>query len=203
MKRYCLFVFTFLCGFLIVLLIEFPYAKVYDKLIQKYANKVNLEITYNIEKATLLSLNLKAVTIKYKKYIINFNVIQTRIKPIKLLFNKKFFFLEVMNNKDKAIITAKKTKSNEWRIDGIIPISFLINFIEPPYQTMIRTLKNKEFSFYAILKKEKDKLNIVKLTTRGAFNIEATGQFTANQIYLSGELNFGKLSQHFRFKRKI
>ncbi len=203
MKKLFLLIIAFLCGFFIVLLITFPYKKTYDKIIQKITNKLNLQTTYNIDKASLTKLYLTDVTIKYKHNIINFNKIYAKVNPIKFPFNKKFLFLEVLNNKDKAIITAKKIDSNEWQIDGIIPISFFINFIVSPYKDIIIKFKNKEVSFNTILKKEKDKLKIVKLNTTGTFYIEASGEIKNKQIILSGKIKLGKLSQKFQLKKKI
>jgi len=183
---------------MLILLITFPYGRLYDKTIQNVAAKRGIKLKYEIEKASLFSLKIKDMFINNGKYNIHFSKISAKIFPVNYFRGKKFAYLEVFEKDQRAILAIKRIEPLKWQINSIIPVSMLKYLPEGIPQTVISSLKGEVY-LNAWLKKDKDRIEIQKLTTEGAVNISAKGYIKDEKIKLAGLFKLGNFQQKFTF----
>ncbi|GMT44103.1 MAG: hypothetical protein IEMM0003_0922 [bacterium] len=195
-----------LAGFAVFLITLFaalafllPYKDIYDNLINKYVQNMQLQAYYNITNASLFSLNTSNVSIKKDGYLFHFDKIKAKVSPFKYLFGENFLRLQLRSAADLASVAIKKNK-NLWYITIKTPSSMfksvVKNFQLPfPIQGDL-LIKTK-------IKNEGNQLLIKKISVRGQINIDARGYIKNYHLRLNGKIKFGKMEQEFNFDQRL
>ncbi len=187
--------FIVVVSFVIFLFIFLPYAKIYNYLIYKVLKHNHISATYEIEKASLLSVELKNLnfTIGSRKYRIK--KITVYINPL-FLVSSKLGKIAIDGNKARFKVLKGTNSFKSFVIEGYFLTGLLKQFLDEPYTEMLSGFRGKN-NLTAKVKLVKSGIVLEDLTISGKFIVKAKGYISNQGLNLRGYVKIGKVKHGF------
>ncbi len=185
----------FLLFFLIFLIVFMPYQKLYKTAIDELAQKSKITLTYNIEKANLLDLDLNNIEIVLQNKTAKIDKCKIKFYPLGLLLNSKLAHITVQINNENAAFEINKNK-DRYFISGTFKTDMLSEFLDSSMSSFLKGFNGSD-RLYLDITYKKNGISINKLEMKGDFELVAKGFMKSGVLRLMGVVKIGKIKENF------
>ncbi len=186
---------VFLVFFVAFLFIFMPYGKIYKSAIDKFATKENIKVSYDINKASLLRLNLGNIKFFMPNKTIAIDACKIKINPFGLVFNSNIARIRILTGNNTSNFVIKKSK-NKYFIKGKFKTIVLKNFLDKNLSSFLSGFKGTD-NMILVMRYKKNRIIIEKLEISGDFELVAHGYIQGNVLRLMGVVKIGNIKENF------